>query len=271
MEMREDKSIRKIALAGALAWMLLMVCFVGSKPSFADSSVNEIITKLQSGDWNIRSGGVSKLLHVDIVIGKGMTRGIKPEYKNNEELRVALINCLKKESKAAPVPGEAYAEHVSMLISIVADLDDERALPMFLGEYLGANSDTYRYLARMKDEKVMPRLLSYLAQHKYPGRRSAVLKIIGEKLKLNNIDEEYRHKIKQIVFESVKDKDSGVRIWALRALIYYDYDEIIPIIEEMAKKDDYSIDWKKPSGALNIKYPIREEAEKILKKMKDKK
>ena len=265
--MDDNKSMLKFVRTG----MILIIMFAYSNPVLAGSSISEIIAKLQSDNWRIRAEAVNEILHVDIVIGKGMTRGIKQEYKNNEELRVALINCLKKESKSDSFPGEGYADYVSILVSVTADLNDERALPLFLEKYLFLNTDAKSYVARMKDEKVIDRLLSYLAQHKYPGKRSAALRIIGMKLKLNNVDEEYRHKIKQTVFDSVKDKDSGVRIWALRALIYYDHDEIIPIIEDMAKNDDRYVMRKNSSGVSYKKYTIREEAEKILGKIRGKK
>jgi hypothetical protein len=251
---------RTIILIG----FLLFACFSMAHSSTAD----KIIDDLNNEDWIIRSRALDKIMQIT----PGVGREIREQYKYNYELKEALYNLLVKESERAQLSGgENVAEYQLMLVSAVASFGDERAIPLFLGRYYCFNSDIVRYLSKVDMAKIENELFENLENKNYPGRRICSLRIIENKLKLNNFNKNDKDKIKKKILISINDKNFSVRMWSLRAMSHYQDTEIISKIEKLAKSDGYVITRGKKTGEIVKKYPIRELALQILREKENKK
>jgi hypothetical protein len=79
-----------------------------------------------------------------------------------------------------------------------------------------------------------------------------------------------RNKIKELLVQLVKDNDRYVRSASVRALGDSRDKDVIPMLENIAKNDPYSVVVKDPSGKEVKRYPVRERAEEALQKLKAK-
>jgi len=245
----------------------IVFIFIGSNPEIAfakDEDVSQLVKQLNDLDFTERRKAVDEL--TDMVIGQG--RKVNEKYIRNEEIRSNLIALFIKES-SKEIRGEGYGEYHSLLTTLVASLEDRRAIPYLLNSF---NRESEQYLARTKDKRILERMLKDVEEGNYQSRRAAAIRIMSRMCKLGNVDKDERKKIKKILIESCRGKSHSVRIWALRGLVELGDTDVSPLLKSLAKDDPYSrrIDASVRGGKKGEKikiYPVRKEAEKALKQL----
>ncbi len=80
-----------------------------------------------------------------------------------------------------------------------------------------------------------------------------------------------RSKIKKALIQAISKKNQYVRQGSVRALGNSEDADVIPILEKIAKSDREHFEKKdRTTGKMTTRYPVREEAEKALSKLKQK-
>lgn len=130
----------------------------------------------------------------------------------------------------------------------------------------GVRIDASRALGNIGDKAVIPELIETFKDNDKYVRSSVVLALgyIGDKSAV------------PVLIEALKDKEGNVRKWAVNALGKIEDPSTIPDIEKLAVEDPYTeeIDAGTRGGKKGEKikiYPVREEAEKVLKQLEAKK
>ncbi len=217
------------------------------------------------------------------------------------------LNWKVKRAKQEPLPpesyGEAYGEYVSALTQAVVSLKDKRALPYLLDwacyEYI------QDYIIEAGDESVVRKCLKDLENIDpvYPVRTKVSVEILGRMVKKEEgyiPTETTREEIKQAIVRTLKqckhikiDKrdpyselnsrsEACIRQRAIRALGNFEDPGFIPIIKpylndpysETREKTELRQEGKKATvvklGKVTI-YPVREEAQRVIKLLEEKK
>lgn len=199
-----------------------------------------------------------------------------------DRLKVGLIHLLVVENAESTVavsateatPGntteesdEEYSDYYGNLIGMVADLNDERAIPALVGAITTGGMAT-RALARFGDKSVGP-LLDRLHD---PDNmiRSSVLFTIRDLLEMHiSIEPASQTRIRKALRSSLDDADYSVRRSAMSAIEYLDNrEEFVPALEKLAERDPVKLSGKPDDGGDGGQfYPVRQDARRLLRKI----
>ncbi len=163
---------------------------------------------------------------------------------------------------------EAYGMYHGYLCEIMGKSGDKTLLPLLVGHCLEA-----RVLNNFGEAAVEP-VLNVLETVNNPGQKMSAIFVLTEMLKMK--DEGYtakgktRRNIIDALVKTSKDSNRYVRLVSVKALGESQDKDVIPILENIAKNDPYSVVVKDPSGKEVKRYPVREDAEKALQKLKAK-
>jgi CII-binding regulator of phage lambda lysogenization HflD len=130
-------------------------------------------------------------------------------------------------------------------------------------------------LVNFGDDAVEP-VITALKSTENPSGKMNALFVLDEMLKPKKdgyvASGEMRNKIKKALTHANLDKDRLLKSVSVKALGNSVVDDVIPILEGITKNDpDHFFDKDISTGRKITRYPVREEAEKALKKLKEKK
>ena len=130
-------------------------------------------------------------------------------------------------------------------------------------------------LVNFGDDAVEP-VITALKSTENPSGKMNALFVLDEMLKPKKegyvASGEMRNKIKKALIQATLDKDRHVKSVSVKALGNSEDDDVIPILESITKNDpDHFFDKDISTGRKITRYPVREEAEEALKKIKEKK
>jgi len=213
------------------------------------------------------------------------------QYITNEIISVAEADQKREEYLSAGEAGELY---ISQLVKALGNTHDPRAVP-YLMRFFGGGTAVDRSLVKIGDAAIDPLLLKL--SNDSPGYRSSAALALSLFLKPNQqgsaakgkekdkikeaLIKEWRNPINQNPERSIQwygiraQERANVRrniITALGYLAETEDKDVVPIIESAAEKDPYYLDMskKKDYTGPQKRYPVREEASKILERLKEK-
>ena len=149
---------------------------------------------------------------------------------------VALIREYKRTGKVFTT--EEHSEYYASLISTVAAIQDERAIPALIGA-VSSGGMASRAIAGYGDKAVRPLLeLCSTRSEDTLDRASALLTILRMLQMQIPISETSQTEIKSVLRIALKDPDYLVRYGAIRAIEYLkDRDDFVPALNELAEHD----------------------------------
>jgi hypothetical protein len=269
-------------------FIVIIICFAQGAQSAQpqDQDIDHWIKQLQDRDWRVREDAFSKL-------------ALLPPKLKTDKVKKALINELANELEkietnnieACPDNdcGEGGEEgYFNSLMETVAELHDERALPLFIK--IGSPT----FLVKFGDKGVNI-ILQNLDTKTKCGERLASVKILSEVLRQDKhgyvAQGSIRQGIKKIMINTLEqsqnpDKNiewykqratecANVRIYIVRAFGSFAEsgdEDVVPIIKSIAEKDSYdraNLSNKPNDQRAGNKYIVREEAQKILENLKN--
>ncbi len=129
-------------------------------------------------------------------------------------------------------------------------------------------------LLEFGDAAVEP-VLSVLNSSGNDTRKMSAISVLAEMLRPKKehyvAAGETRTKIKKALIDALTESDQYIRQNAVRALGVSGDEDVIPVLEKVAKGDPHQFEDPEPlSGAKIIRFPVRAEAEKALKNLKKK-
>ena len=166
--------------------------------------------------------------------------------------------------------GENYGIYFGRLCEIVGKSGDRKMLPLLVAHCLES-----KVLTNFGDDAV-ELVINHMSISDNPIGKMNALFVLDEMLKPKKegyvASGEMRNKIKKALIQATLDKDRHVKSLSVKALGNSEDDDVIPILEKIAKEDpDHFFDKDISTGRKKAIYPVREEAEKALKKFKEKK
>lgn len=271
-----------IFLSGMVA--LALIVFYASSDVMAQSSqqIDQWVQQLQSSNWRDRQVAASNLVML-------------PQELKNENVKAALIAELEREfdrvrkrefEKCPNCDDGGEMGYYIWLFNFVSNMRDDQAFSLFAR--IGVPTALVKYgdkgivailekldVATSCDERFFPiKVLSETLQQKKEGyvaqgkiRNSIKESIIKALDKSKHPDESVEW------YEKRARECANVRVQIVKALGYLaeagDKD-VLPIIKTLAEKDPYFLDLSKKKGykGPGKKYLVREEAQKVIEKLK---
>lgn len=255
-----------------------------------DAEIQVITKAFQYPDWEVRADAFGRLLKMT---DKGFV--LKKRY-DCEPIRRALVELLARERASEPTVGEGPAEHISGLVSLLSRLREPRALHDIM-YYCNATLETYDYLAELGGREAMQWAVKHIKKNikeVHSGRRvdlneaetglELLRRMIGnkkasytptekEKKEIANLMEELIHRFphpdKDELYYEVKSYRYRIRKTCVEIIGKLGDKSKIPLIQSLATSDKY---WTLTNFQREGEqvYPVREEAKKVLEKLKEK-
>jgi len=231
-----------------------------------NEGIETILKQLENPDWEERA--------------KVMYHYKLKRFVKDERIKVALISLLEEENKLFntffdydrydELQVKKYWVYYRNLRDEVALLRDERAIPAVVNSYNWGQAVVH-VLEEMGELAVAPLIeklnSKYSVTKKYDFSIIRILEKIVERHSLSN---ESKVKIKEVFIKALKDEEPYVRKYAVRGLGHIEDTDVIPLIKSLAKNDPCEqvemVEGRKKKIYL---YPVREEAKKVLKKLKE--
>lgn len=177
------------------------------------------------------------------------------------------------------INSEAYGMYSGYLCEIAGKSRNKSLLPLLV-EYCMEP----KVLINFGDAAVEP-VIDKLLKTDNPMRKTNAIRVLAEMLKPKKegyvAKGEARNRIKEVLIQATSDKDRHVRSVAVRALGDSGDKDVIPVLEEIAKSDPFSVEKKDPftgktitdpaTGKTITLYPMREEAQKAIQRIKEQK
>jgi HEAT repeat protein len=165
---------------------------------------------------------------------------------------------------------EAYGMHHVYLCKLVGQSTDKNLLPLLI-KYCPMPE----VLVNFGDDVVEP-FINELKSASNPSEKMNAIFILSELLKPKKegyaARGEIRNKIKTALIQTTLDQNKYVKLVSVKALGDSEDEDVIPILEKIAQNDLERFENKdRITGEMKMRYPVREEAEKALKKIKEKK
>ncbi len=255
-------------------------------------NVPELIELLNNPNWQERDKCINYGLREFRKLDDKGTPGEFKDFEGKEEITKALIKLLEKENaifeewwkeyenKKGKIKfmnetmGEGYGEYLIDLVAAVISLKDSRATSTIVGSGVSSIKKT-KAIVEFGEISVDP-LINKFKQSYNPFVRQNVVLIFGDMVKEKKIlSNDNREKVKILLIDATKDKDEHVKISSLQSLANFEDKDVVSVLKSVAKNDQSSREIKaslrggKTGEKIKI-YPVREEAEKILKQMEQK-
>ena len=220
-----------------------------------------------------------------------------PDSQKNDRVKIALINLIKKEnnyekthsSEQLAKLGEGYSEYLGDLSYAVENLKDKRAIPEMISFLKGCIGDTEMLYPDITVPIMITSLENLYSSKKYlkyeedqaSGNYDTNITqefectfgsfkklLVFDKTK-NILTPEWKIQIRKGLLKGVNDKSPFVRMYAMPGLSEIPDPEVISILKSITDNDPEFVPTTKgkeyPNGK---KYFVREEARKILDKLK---
>jgi HEAT repeat protein len=234
--------------------------------------------KLISRDFKDRDHAIYFFSHFKIAeVNEKTVNAIIELFKAEIEQSKIFADFVGKGGTADNLPkdiaylnSEAYGMYHVYLCRLVGQSTDKNLLPLLI-KYCPMPEVLVNY----GDDVVEP-FVKALKSADNPSEKMNAIFVLAEMLKPKKegyvASGETRNKIKQALMQAISDKDRLVKSVAVKALGDSDDNDVIPILENIAKNDSDHFEKKDlATGELKTRYPVREEAEKALKKIREKK
>lgn len=258
----------------------IIICFVSFNRSYSappgdanisltkneQDKIDKLKNDINSSDREVRSKAAKEI--ISLYHHKGI--------KINEAVP-SLIEELKSVDWERLT--EEQGEYSGDLIYILGEYKDSRAIPSIINSlgYAGGKLVTDS-LAKM-GPNVLDALISKADDQKNINRKHALFylgKVPVQMTKYGySLSAENKDKIKNALTRALNNDNESVRRYAVDAIgdvhVIYDKAEVADIktkIESIARNDSYKTS-KKIDGKEKERYPVREEAQKILQKLKN--
>ena len=232
--------------------------------------------KLLSSDFTERNHAVFFFSHfkkeeLNERILKSATDLLKKEFE-----REKIVEDLFRKGRLAElgkdlayVNSENFGMYHLYLCRIVGKSGDKNSLTLLVNY-----CPMPEVLVNFGDDAVEP-ILDVLRKTTNPFGKSNAISVLGEMLKPKKegyiASGQIRNKIKKALEQFVYDENDGVRQGAVRALGDSEDADVIPILKKVATSDPKHFEKKDhATGKMTTRYPVREEAEKALSKIKEK-
>lgn len=287
------------------SFVLLLACthslsfgIQASNNKVTDIEIQEIVEAFHDPNREVRAGAFGKLLRYS---DEGF---VLRERYDCEPIRKALVELLARErASGQPFHGESGAEYISALVTVLSELRDPRALSDIL-YYRHGLLRTYDYLAEVGGREIMQMAMKELKDRESEVEDGLRLlrRMIGnknasytptekEKCEIANLMEEVIHRFPHPEKGEPDYEVKAGNYWARKACVEIigklEDTSRIPLIQSLATSDKYWTFVHKvgdkvypvidPRAIARLKdelwqvYPVREEAEKVLKQLEAKK
>ncbi len=259
-----------------VVWLSLGIIFVFfTLQGFAQESSNKereiegIIKGLENSELKIKKGKyLEKLLQI---INEGYWSKI--EIRQQERIKNAFIITLKEgvilAEKIETIEGTKYLE----LLGIIAGrLRDPRSISILIE---GMPFSWFEKALVEIGEPAIESLLKILKEG-VGHQKSGSLRVFKEMYKQGKVKGKNIKKIKQEVIKACQDDMMEVRISGLHTISEFEDGDVIPLIESIAKTDpevcEIDASFRGGEDGKKIKiYPVREEAQRVIKLLEEKK
>jgi hypothetical protein len=242
--------------------------------------VSAVLERTTGGKWTDRRKAFEDALE--------LMRSGKLTPQEDERLRLGMIQLLLKESTGglkepddepqADAPenddgyhGEEKGDYYSGLISVVAGMNDERAIPALLAA-AGSGGIATRPIAGF-GKKALDATLAQI-ESKDPDRATGALHVVRDMLEFRTVsDAESLVRIKNTLRSALSSPEYRVRMNAMASIEYLqdrDREEFVPILREIAAHDPYNgedVPIIVPGTEKNDRHIVRHEAERLLVKI----
>ena len=235
---------------------LILLC---PSVSISQQKNADIISEIRKGNYYI------------ITEDKRGSLRIKKEYRT-PEIREALYQLLINPPKFL-FKGEGLG--YVYLLHIMGDVQETRAIPDLLKNC--GDPGTARSLARM-GEPALNIILERYQEEKKKGKEWIPVQVLTEMVREKEDKDDYvakgevRGKIKKLIVEAINSDNHYIRGYAvsgLGELASQGDTDVIPLIKKTAAEDPYFEDFSKdPHFKVSKRYKVREEAQKVLEKLK---
>lgn len=201
-------------------------------------------------------------LHLGII--RLLLRENSESLKEQNEVKEAS----PANGEAGVVEDEEESDYYSVLVSFVADLNDERAIPALLGAANTGGIAT-RGVARFGKRALDPTLAQVRGAN--ADLAEGALWVIRDMLEFRLVrDPESHLRIKDALRSALRSSQFGVRVSAMGAIEYLDdREEFVPLLKEVAERDPVKIAGQRPDdgGDNGEFYPARFDARRLLRKI----
>ncbi len=205
----------------------------------------------------------------------------------NEKIMDAIIDLFKKEMGQNKGPykvkkriktdtsndiadsGEGYGIYQGYLCELAGKTGNKDLLPLLVEHCMDP-----KVIINFGDASI-GLVIDKLSKTNNSMAKTNAIRVLGEMLKPKQDDYvakgEIRGTIKKVLIQATSDDDHYVRSASVKALGASEDEDMIPLLEKIAQNDSAHFEKKvSATGEVRTIYPVREEAEKALKKIKGK-
>lgn len=267
----------RVAMLIPAVLAVISVCDAAQQTKAVRPSVSQVRERMISEKWKERAVAFEDALR--------LLRSGGQNDSEADKLRCGLIELLAKENSlsrvrakafrqktmvaddVAEVTGEEHSEYLAELISVVADLDDERAIPALLG---AANTGgiAIQGVARF-GTKALDVVLEQ-AKGSDADLAAGALFVVLDMLGLRTVtDPASLLRIKGAIRSALASPDARrrrVAVWAIEYL--EDREEFVSALKEIAKNDPYRLPGQPmEDGTIGDLYSVRHTAGLVLQRI----
>ncbi len=242
--------------------IFLLIGMIVQGSTFASSELDDTLQQnirfLKDANWEVRAKAFNYL----------------QDYTDKEEVKAALIELLEFENKQneswfqkylkdktiKPLHGEGYYPD---LVEVVASFKDPRSIPALI---VGAfNAKAAR--ETISELGVKPDMLqSAMKSTCRPEVRIGIAGIIRQTLKMNELSVLDKQVLEQVLLAGLNDSSPTVRTQFVYTTGEINAQDLLPELQKIMSQDPYSL--KRATDGKTVFYPVREEAEKAIIKLK---
>jgi hypothetical protein len=264
----------------------------GQQGKISSDEVATILSRFKSNDYSERSEAFFNLFEKSLGVTLSSTpqelspvlsQLIKTYADRSDQIKLGLIGLLEKENeyiraheeKVFRVTGETltedFSDYYSVLITVVADLKDPRAVYSLIG-CISTGRIATSGLAALGRTALGPAL--DLLNNPDEVKRSSALMALVAMLDQPDItsDPAAKEKSKQALVRSARDNNHYLRLTAIRGfekLLELGDADVIPLLEYLAQNDPYIAESTLPgSETRSLRYVVREAAGRVLQAKK---
>ena len=273
--------MRPILRASVVALVFVAtVCAQQAKPE--PSTLPEILHRMENASLAKRDAAFDELMTMasedeangERFAGTSSLNGFLVRHPDHaDQIKLALINLLIRENylfiedKNPPSYDEWDTDHYAQLIDVVAELDDDRAIPALVGA-MTAGAMASGALLKYGD-KALKSVLGQLKNQNELVRAEALelsIKLLGKRN-----DPISRARIRELIRSSLTDPGSTVRSSAVQAIeCLGDRNDFLPTLEKIAKTDPVHFRGRADDGVDGDQfYPVRFEARRVLQDIRE--
>ncbi len=263
----------------------------GDQERVNKEDVAEIVNMLRGYDWGDQVYAFNK-----VTTRSSMNEPLilKKEY-DTPEIRDALFLMLKDSCASNRVYSDYEGTFDSELIEVIGNMGEKRAIPYLLEQVSSGGAAIYA-LAKI-GEPAVAHVIEKLKSNSYIGIKTGCVIVLGEMVKEKKTGyvakSTAREKIKRALIEAFKSAKhpipnkppstkreaekikynermaANLRTALVRAYGNLGDEEVIPLIKKTVAEDPHFVDSSKdPHSRLKERYIVREEAQKVLEKLK---